>query len=63
VVTAQAELLDLPPEVLARKRDVEALVRYFLEQKQVRLPDSIAQGWRYDAVGKQLKQAVEALNG
>ena len=63
VVTAQAELLALPPEVLARKRDVEALVRYFLEQKQVRLPDSIAQGWRYDAVGKQLKQAVEALNG
>lgn len=62
VVTSQAELLDLPPEVLARKRDIEALVRCFLEQKQIRLPDSIAQGWRYDAVGKQLKQAVEALS-
>jgi ribonuclease D len=62
VVTAQAELLDLPPEVLARKRDIEVLVRYFLEQKQVCLPDSIAQGWRYEVVGKQLQQAVEALN-
>lgn len=61
VVTAQAEKLDLPPEILARKRDIEMLVRPLMEQNQVQLPDSLASGWRYQEVGRQLQQAASEL--
>lgn len=59
-VAKQAEVLDLPPEVLARKRDLEALVRSMLEQPHTELPASIANGWRYEAIGKILLDAANA---
>ncbi|MEH6529649.1 MAG: ribonuclease D [Porticoccus sp.] len=59
-VVKQAEMLDLPPEVLARKRDLEALVRNMLEKPHVELPASIANGWRYEAIGKILLDAAKA---
>ncbi|MEH6616754.1 MAG: ribonuclease D [Porticoccus sp.] len=59
-VVKQAEMLDLPPEVLARKRDLEALVRSMLEKPHAELPASIANGWRYEAIGKILLDAAKA---
>jgi len=61
VVTTQSVVLDLPPEILAPKRDVEVVVRHFMEQQKVFLPDTISQGWRYEVVGKQLEQEVSVL--
>lgn len=61
VVTGCSEKLDLPPEVLARKRDLEVLVRYLMAGEAVKLPESLAMGWRYDVVGKALQQAANNL--
>lgn len=58
VVVKQAEILDLPVEILARKRDLEALVRSLIEQKHAVLPASLASGWRYDEIGKLLLAAA-----
>ena len=60
VAVQQAEFLDLPVEVLARKRDLEALVRSSLEHKHTVLPPTLAHGWRYDAIGKILLEAVKS---
>lgn len=59
-VVKQAEMLDLPPEVLARKRDLEVLVRSMLEKPHAELPASIANGWRYEAIGEILLDAAKA---
>lgn len=61
VVTTQAEVLDLPPEILAPKRDIEVVVRHLMEQQKVSLPDTISQGWRYEVVGKHLEQEASVL--
>jgi ribonuclease D len=55
VILAQSETLDLPPEILAPKRDIEVVVRYLMEQKKVLLPKNIAEGWRYEVVGQPLE--------
>jgi ribonuclease D len=61
IVNTQAELLDLPPEVLARKRDIEFLVRQLVEQRRACLPDTIAVGWRFDVIGQLLLEAANKL--
>ncbi|MEZ0122215.1 MAG: ribonuclease D [Candidatus Reddybacter sp.] len=53
VVVATAEKLELAPEVLARKVDLEFLVRS-IAYGEVQLPEILASGWRYEAVGEAL---------
>lgn len=53
VIDAKAEALGLVPEVLARKRDLEALVRSTLDGQPV-LPPALAHGWRHPAIGQEL---------
>ena len=57
VVSTQAELLKLAPEVLARKRDIEFLVRGIMK-KEACLPKNIAFGWRAGVIGKSLLDAA-----
>ena len=61
VVITQSEILDLPPEILARKRDIEIVVRHLMEQQKATLPDTISEGWRYEVVGKQLEQEAATI--
>jgi ribonuclease D len=59
VVSTQAELLNLAPEVLARKRDIEFLVQSIMK-KEACLPKNIAFGWRAGVIGKSLLDAANA---
>ncbi len=52
-VRAQAEVLDLPPELLVRKREYEALVRSGFDQGDYQLPERLL-GWRYTVIGESL---------
>ena len=61
IVITQSEILDLPPEILARKRDIEIVASHLMEQQKASLPDTISQGWRYEVVGKQLEQEAATL--
>lgn len=63
VILAQSEILDLPPEILAPKRDIEVVVRYLMEQKKVSLPKNIAEGWRYEVVGQPIEQEARKMLG
>jgi len=58
VVVKRAEALNIPPEILARKKPLEALVRSGLKTGVYFLPDSL-QGWRKAEIGDVL---VEQLN-
>jgi len=53
LVVARAEELSLAPEVLARKVDLEFLVRS-IAYGEVQLPEVLTSGWRFDAVGAAL---------
>lgn len=55
-----AEQLELPPELLVRKREYEAIVRSGLEDGDYRLPERL-QGWRYEVLGAGLLKAAEAF--
>ena len=61
VVNQVAEQLDLPPEILAKKRDIEALVRSIRDEEQPALPKVLAQGWRFNAVGQPLMKLAKTL--
>jgi len=54
-----AERLALPPELLARKRDYEALVRSGLNGGEFVLPPSL-EGWRRDLLGDSLLEVARA---
>lgn len=54
-----AERLDLPPELLVRKRDYEALVRSGLEGGDFTLPPSL-EGWRRELLGESLLEVARA---
>ncbi len=58
VVSDCAESYQLPVEMLARKRDIEQLVRSHCETIPTVLPDSLASGWRYRVVGAALLKAI-----
>lgn len=54
-----AERLDLPAEILIRKKEYEALVRSGMNDGEYALPERL-RGWRFDVVGKQLLALVQA---
>jgi ribonuclease D len=54
IVNTKAELLNIAPEILARKKDIEFLVHSIISQENIRLPDKIAKGWRFDVIGSAL---------
>ena len=60
VVAAVAEKLALAPEVLARKVDLEFLVRS-IAYGEVKLPEILANGWRYEVVGEALLNHASEL--
>ena len=53
VIDKRAEALGLAPELLARKRDLEALVRSVMEGHP-QLPPALSRGWRHAAIGQEL---------
>lgn len=61
VVNKAAEQHDLPTEVLAKKRDIEDLVRSMREDNQINLPKNLAQGWRFKIVGQPLLELAKTL--
>lgn len=52
-----AAALAVAPEILARKRDLEELVRSVQRGEPV-LPDSLGRGWRHAVIGKELLSHV-----
>ncbi len=52
-VRLEAEVLGVPPEVLVRKKDYEALVRSGMDVGEYRLPDRL-NGWRRPVIGDTL---------
>ncbi|TNF08047.1 MAG: ribonuclease D [Gammaproteobacteria bacterium] len=60
VVSDRAESYQLPVEMLARKRDIEELVRSHCDVTPTELPTSLASGWRYHVVGEDLLKAISA---
>lgn len=52
-VRERAEALGLPPELLMRKREYEALVRSGFDQADYQLPERLM-GWRYTVIGESL---------
>jgi len=61
VVKKVAEQHDLPPEVLARKRDIESLVRSLLEDDRPKLSKALVQGWRFEILGRPLLELAKTL--
>ena len=57
-VREQAEQLNLPPEVLLRKREYEAIVRSGMNGGTYALPTRLL-GWRYDVVGESLLRLAQ----
>ncbi|MFO1389856.1 ribonuclease D [Cellvibrio sp.] len=53
-----AESSNLPPEVLIRKKEYEALVRSGMKGGTYTLPERLL-GWRYDLIGKGLLELVQ----
>lgn len=53
IARERAEALDMAPEVVLRKRDLEALIRSRDENGEYHLPNGL-QGWRRDVVGERL---------
>lgn len=60
-VKAIAESLDMPPEWLARKKDIESLVRSFKKVGYYQLPEALLD-WRKDIVGQPLLNYLEQSN-
>jgi ribonuclease D len=58
-----AEQLDLAPEVLVKKQELQCMVRSALYQKTLELSPRLQHGWRSDVVAKPLVQyAKESFN-
>jgi len=56
LVEQRAQSLDLAPELLARKKDLEALIRFRVAGAS--LPQRMTEGWRRDIIGQELYQHV-----
>ncbi|MEO0442363.1 MAG: ribonuclease D [Pseudomonadota bacterium] len=62
LVVELAENLSMPPELLARKKDIEFLVRHAQAEGSITLPHSL-QNWRRDIVGGPLlKQLMKIID-
>lgn len=59
VLSGISEQLDLAPEHLARKKDLEALLRSGYPRGTFELPEALC-GWRHELVGKPLLQLLTA---
>lgn len=57
VIEQRAAELGIAPELLARKRDLELLVRAALAGEPT-LPDALYRGWRHEMIGKELLSHV-----
>lgn len=57
-VSEKAELLGIPPEILARKKALEALLRSGFPNGPFRLPESLC-GWRKNEIGDYLIQILQ----
>lgn len=55
----RAEELGVPPEILAPRRTLDALIRQAVASREPRLPRDL-EGWRREAVGEALLQEVKA---
>jgi len=53
---------DIAPEILARRKDLESVVRISREKGHPQLPDNLADGWRYSVIGKKLLEIVSTSN-
>ena len=60
IAREQAEQLGFAPELLSRRRDVEACLRHFIEHRQLH---EVFQGWRYPLVGERFEDLLEAARG
>lgn len=61
LVNQRAESLDIAPELMVKRKDMEALVRSQLETGEACLPDGL-QGWRAQAVGEDLQALLNDNN-
>ncbi len=52
--------MQLAPELLARKRDIEGCLRHYLEFQEL---SDIYQAWRGDLLGDIFLQKLQTLNG
>ena len=55
----RAEELGIPPEILAPRRTLDAVIRQAVSSREPQLPRDL-QGWRREAVGEALLQEVKA---
>ncbi len=60
-VRGRAQSLRLPPELLARKKDYEFIVRALIEGRELLLPARLASGWRHELVGERLAQRAAQI--
>ena len=60
LVRKRAEALGIPPEILAPRRTLDALLRLTVGKPDPRLPREL-EGWRRDVIGEDLLR--EALAG
>jgi ribonuclease D len=56
-IEVKSESLDIAPELLARKKELELLVRSQCGGEAM-LPPALAMGWRFDVIGKELLENV-----
>ncbi|GLS26308.1 ribonuclease D [Marinibactrum halimedae] len=62
LVREESERLKLPPELLVKKKDYEAIVRSGMNSGSYRLPPSIEQTWRNDLIGSVLLTYARAYS-
>lgn len=60
IIRARASELGIAPEIVFRKKELDALVRSGMDDGNYRIPDSIS-SWRREAVGEQLLAALNEI--
>jgi len=61
LVTKKAEVLDVPPEMLARKKPLEAMLRAGYPHGPFEIPESL-KGWREEVISNELLQYLKQLS-
>jgi ribonuclease D len=59
LVRKRAEALNVPPEILAPRRTLDALLRLIVGKTEARLPREL-EGWRREAIGEELLREATA---
>jgi ribonuclease D len=60
VARGKAEMLGLAQELIARKRDLESCIRFFLQAGEL---TDFYQGWRAAHIGDEFQRILQAMNG